>query len=448
MQLNYECENKENSKVLLKVTVDKSEVKQEYEKNLKDTQSKAEIKGFRKGKVPLSVLEMKFKKYLLSDVASKLIDDSYKEIFEKLERKPISTETTKLEGTPEATLDEDFTYEITYDAYPEYTIGDYKGIEIDTKYVADIKKSDIDEEINKIAKEFAEIKVVEDKISDTDIVKVSYKITDNDKEVDSKDNEYIHMDKDFDMYKIASFLKGKKTGDTVEFDKEFDKDTIEKVAGKKVHFTVTILEVKRETLPEINDEFAKKVNKEFDSLDALRKRIEDNMKSQAENAVNEMNKDKALEVIAKTLKADIPEIMIKQKGEEFFSSMVQQFGGDEKNVLKFLKMQNKDKDSYLEEMKGDAEKAVQEELILNKIAELEEIEPSEDELKKDMEDMATAYNMTVEKIYDTLSATGQLEVVRAKMKLPIAAKIINENLKAKKTKKVNLKDIEELQKAK
>ncbi len=87
MQFNFETEKKEKSQVLLKITVDKAEVKRSYSDFLIEAQRELHVPGFRKGKVPLSILEMKFKDGIISELSSKLVDESYKEVLEKLEKK-------------------------------------------------------------------------------------------------------------------------------------------------------------------------------------------------------------------------------------------------------------------------------------------------------------------------------------------------------------------------
>ena len=91
MELKFETEKKENAEVLLTVTVGKEEVQKGYKKILADTQKNIVMNGFRKGKVPVSILEMKFKKGMLEQVAHNLVDEAYREVFPKLEEKPLAT---------------------------------------------------------------------------------------------------------------------------------------------------------------------------------------------------------------------------------------------------------------------------------------------------------------------------------------------------------------------
>ena len=91
MELKFETEKKENAEVLLTVTVGKEDVQKEYKKILAETQKNIVMNGFRKGKVPVSILEMRFKKELLKETAHNLVDEAYREVLPKLEEKPLAT---------------------------------------------------------------------------------------------------------------------------------------------------------------------------------------------------------------------------------------------------------------------------------------------------------------------------------------------------------------------
>src|SRR4030042_3814066 len=173
MKLNYETIEREKSQVSLKITVDKEEIKNEYEKIISDVQEKAEIKGFRKGKVPREVLESKFKEGFLTDVASKIIDNAFKEAVEKVDKKPIAYSMPKLENFQLPVLENDYTFELIYDVFPKIKIGDFKKIEAESNEIK-ISNDDVESEIEKYQKEFSNIKPKEESIGDTDIVNIEY----------------------------------------------------------------------------------------------------------------------------------------------------------------------------------------------------------------------------------------------------------------------------------
>ena len=150
---NYETIDKEKSQVLLKITVTPEYIKEEYDKLMKNTQKTAQIQGFRKGKVPISILETKYKKGFLAEAASNIIDQAYKEIIDKVDKKPISYATPKLEELILPELGKDYTFELSYDVFPEFKICNYKSIEI-VKDEIKITNEDINQELDKYINDF------------------------------------------------------------------------------------------------------------------------------------------------------------------------------------------------------------------------------------------------------------------------------------------------------
>ena len=203
MNLTYETVDKEKSQILLKIKVDKEEVKKEYQKILTDVQKNAHIQGFRKGKVPTQVLEVKYKEGILADAANQVIENAYKEVIEKIEKKPIVYATPKLENFKLPELDKDFTIELLYDIYPTFTIkADFKEIEVEKDEVK-ISDEDINEELDRHLKRFATIEPKEGKIKDNDIVLTDYTVNLDGNEFYKKENEQINIGKDYDLFKLS-----------------------------------------------------------------------------------------------------------------------------------------------------------------------------------------------------------------------------------------------------
>jgi trigger factor len=177
MSVKFETSDKENSQVGLKITVPKSTVKEQYEKIIKKAQKEVQIKGFRKGKVPLSVLEMKHKDVFLSETANTVIDEAFKEIYEKLEKKPLGFSTPQLAEFSLPELEVDYSFELVYDVYPEITYSDYKSVEVEKDDVT-IEKDDIEAEIETLTREFATIEQkASGKVADGNIVYIDYTVS-------------------------------------------------------------------------------------------------------------------------------------------------------------------------------------------------------------------------------------------------------------------------------
>jgi len=440
MQLNFETESKENSQVLLKVTIDKSEVKKSYQDFLIETQKDIQIPGFRKGKVPFSILETKFKDAIIAEVSTKLIDDSYKEVIEKVEKKPLNFSTPKLEELKKMELNEDFTYQLTYDVYPEIKYGEYKGIEIEKDEVS-VTDSDIKKEIDTMVKEFATIETKDGKIEDNDIVQVEYIVTKDGVEVNKKDSEYIHIGKDYDLYKIGKDILGLKKDDTKEFKKKFPKGEIESLAEKTFEFKVKIKDVKKEIIPELTDDLAKQINENCSTVSELKEIIKKDMETFAVNTVKNKTIELIMNKLSETFAGDIPKSMIDEQLDVYWKEFIERFRGDEKKAISVLSRENKTKESYKESFRQKAIEELKKALIIQDIVKKENIKATEDDIKKHLESFAKYYKMKVDDLFDIYKKSNQLQIFENEVESKMAVDFIFDNVKSKKGKKLSLEEL-------
>ncbi|OHD14505.1 MAG: trigger factor [Spirochaetes bacterium GWC1_27_15] len=440
MQFNFQTEEKDNSQVCLKITVDKEEVKKHYNELLLDAQKNITINGFRKGKVPFSILEMRFKEAILSETSNKLIDDSYKEVYEKLEKKPLNFATPKLENFKLAELDKDFDFELIYDVFPNFKMGEYKGLEIEKDEVS-VTDKDVTAELEKMVKEFATIETKEGKIEDGDIVSVDYTVLENGNEVFKKDGEYIHIGKDYDFYKIGKDLIGAKKDDEKEFKKKYGKKEIESLADKTFNFKVKIKDVKREVLPVLTDELAKQIDESCNTVTELKDKLKKNLEDYSTNFVKQKGLGKILKELTATFEGYIPESMINQQLEAFYNELLQRFYNDEKRALAMLKKEGLTKETYLEKMKDQAVEEIKKGLILNEIVKKEEIKVSEDDIKTHIESFAKHYKMKVEDLFEYSKKSGSLKVFENEVESKKALDFLYDNAKVKKGKKLTFEEM-------
>ena len=192
----------------------------------------------------------------------------------------MATSTPTLDDIEEIKLDSDFTYKITYETYPTITFGEYKNIEIEKDEITASEK-DISEEINRYLSEFSSIETKDSQIEDGDIALIEYKVFEGDTEIESKDNEYVHIGKDYDKYKIGKELIGLKSSDTKDFKKKFTDKDGDAFAGKTYKFKATVKEVKVEKKPELTDELAKQIDKTVETAEAFKNKVKENLEHYA-----------------------------------------------------------------------------------------------------------------------------------------------------------------------
>lgn len=444
MELKFETEKKENAEVLLTVTVGKEEVQKGYKKIFADTQKNIVMNGFRKGKVPVSILEMKFKKGMLEQVAHNLVDEAYREVFPKLEEKPLATSEPSLEELGDVELDKDFVFKITYETFPEVKFGEYKNVEIEKEEIV-VSDKDVEDEVGKYLAEFSTIETKEGALEEGDIACVEYKVFEDDKEVESKDKEYVHIGKEYDKYKLSKDLIGVKNGEEKEITKTFDKDVMPSViAGKTFTIKAKVSEIKYEKKPELTDDLAKQIDKNVASAEEFKNKLKENMTSYADDLTKQKMYQKIMDKILESFEGVIPASMLKAELKSYYDDVLQRVGGDEKRALSMLKLEGfQSKEAYLDSMKDKAEKSIKELLVMHNIVKKENFEVSEDDMKKFFDTFAKMYGTTDgTALYENYKKNNQLGMFEDSVKQTKARDFICDSAKVKSTKKVSIADLD------
>lgn len=444
MELKFETEKKENAEVLLTVTVGKEEVQKGYKKILADTQKNIVMNGFRKGKVPVSILEMKFKKGMLEQVAHNLFNEAYREVFPKLEEKPLATSEPSLEELGDVELDKDFVFKITYETFPEVKFGEYKNVEIEKEEIV-VSDKDVEDEVGKYLAEFSTIETKEGALEEGDIACVEYKVFEDDKEVESKDKEYVHIGKEYDKYKLSKDLIGVKNGEEKEITKTFDKDAMPSViAGKTFTIKAKVSEIKYEKKPELTDDLAKQIDKNVASAEEFKNKLKENMTSYADDLTKQKMYQKIMDKILESFEGVIPASMLKAELKSYYDDVLQRVGGDEKRALSMLKLEGfQSKEAYLDSMKDKAEKSIKELLVMHNIVKKENFEVSEDDMKKFFDTFAKMYGTTDgTALYENYKKNNQLGMFEDSVKQTKARDFICDSAKVKSTKKVSIADLD------
>ncbi len=440
MNLTFKTTDKENSQVLLKIKIDKEEIKKEYNKILDEAQKNAEIKGFRKGMAPKSVLELKYKEGFLAETANKVIDNALQEVFEKVDKKPIVYSIPKLENFNLPELEKDYSVELTYDVFPTFTISNYKTVEVEKDEVK-ISNNDIDKELDRLTKEFSTIEPKEGKIEETDIVIVDYTVFQDNKEIEKKENQYIYMVKDIDTYKLSNNIKGMKKGEEKEIEKTFKEDEDKNLANKTFKIKLKINEVKHEVKPKLTDELAHQINDKVKTVKELREEISKDLDKFSDDIIKQKSINKLLDKLAESFKGDIPASMINQQQEMYYQDFINRIGGDVKKAENLLKMDNLTKESYKEKLKDNSIKEIKIGLIMQKLAKDENITVSDDEIKEYVEPMAKRYQINTDEFIKKYKDAQKLDLITNQIESKKVLDFIYENVKFKKGKKITLTEL-------
>ncbi|MFO8064688.1 MAG: trigger factor, partial [Spirochaetia bacterium] len=309
-----QIEHIDNSAVRLTVTVAKDTLRGEYDKLLKEYAKKAQIKGFRKGKVPPEILERKFGDSIKAEAGEKVLQDSLREAIEEIDEQPLPYAQPELDSELDFELDKDFTYSVTYDVFPEIELGEYKGLEIEAPEV-EITEEDEQRELSAIQEQNA---IVIDKeegaVEQDDIVTIDYaEVDENDETIEgtSREDFVFTIGTGYNYFKIDDDLIGMKQGEEKILEKEYPEDSdVEELRGEKKRLRVKVKAIKQRELPEIDDELAQDVSDEYETLDDLKKDIRRRLEQTAESRVREMKKQAILDKVLENSKIEVPASML------------------------------------------------------------------------------------------------------------------------------------------
>jgi len=393
--MQVKVEDVSSVKKVLHIEIPEDTVTRELNDAYQQLKKTAKVKGFRPGKTPRSVLERMFKKDVHMDVSSKLLQDSFLEALKETD--------LNIVGNPEIDppqLDEKgpYKYDATVEIKPDIDTIDFKGLSL-KKALYRITDEEMDAQLQMLQKNLAEqIPVIEDRgVKENDFVRIDYEGFEGGKpfsETQKTENFTMKIGTGAISKTLDENLIGKKPGEDVEIKVNFPEDHFnKKLANHEITFNVKLHEIREEVLPEIDDEFAKKLGP-YETLDDVKNAITDNLKQGYEKRVEqELNEQIFQELIERT-EFELPESMIEYELDGIVDEV-------EKTLMyynKSMEDQGLTRESLADKHRDTAEKKVRRHLILGKIIDQEELTLSDQELDAGFNEMAQAVNQPVEAI--------------------------------------------------
>jgi len=401
-RMKAELIKKEGNKVTLKITVDNNKFEAAVNKAYNKSRNKYNIPGFRKGKAPRIVIETQYGKGIFyNDAIEILFPEVYPEAIKELDIDPIDNPDLDIE---EISKDNGLVMVLNVEVKPEFELGNYKGIEI-AKVENTVSDENVDAKLQEMVEKNARLVSVEDKaLEDGDTAIIDFEGFENGVAFDGGKGENYNLVIGSNTF-IPGFeeqLVGKKAGEEVEVNVTFPEEYhSQDLAGKPVVFNVKINDVKVKELSALDDEFAKDTS-EFDSLDELKADVRANLEEEAKNRADAETRNSVVEKVAENTEIEIPEVMIQHQIDNMLNELNYQLQYQGFGLQQLLEMTGRTMEELREERKEDAKKLVKSSLVLEAITKAEGIEATEEEFKAELEKMASAYNMEVEKIEASL----------------------------------------------
>lgn len=400
--MKAELIKKEGNKVTLKITVDNNKFEAAVNKAYNKSRNKYNIPGFRKGKAPRIVIETQYGKGIFyNDAIEILFPEVYPEAIKELDIDPIDNPDLDIE---EISKDNGLVMVLNVEVKPEFELGNYKGIEI-AKVENTVSDENVDAKLQEMVEKNARLVSVEDKaLEDGDTAIIDFEGFENGVAFDGGKGENYNLVIGSNTF-IPGFeeqLVGKKAGEEVEVNVTFPEEYhSQDLAGKPVVFNVKINDVKVKELSALDDEFAKDTS-EFDSLDELKADVRAKLEEEAKNRADRETRNSVVEKVAENTEIEIPEVMIQHQIDNMLNELNYQLQYQGFGLQQLLEMTGRTMEELREERKEDAKKLVKSSLVLEAITKAEGIEATEEEFKAELEKMASAYNMEVEKIEASL----------------------------------------------
>lgn len=321
MSANWEKTEQNTGVLTFEVEADK--VNDALDKAFKKVVQKVNVPGFRKGKMPRGLFEKQFGvESLYQDAIDFMLPEAYSNAVEETGIFPVDRPEVDIESIGK---NEKAVFKATVTVKPEVKLGDYKGLEVEVPS-AEVTDEDVQEEVTKLQERHAELVVVEDgeiQNGDTAVIDFAGYAEGEAFEGGTAENYSLEIGSNSFIPGFEEQLVGLKTGDEKEVEVTFPEEYhAENLAGKPATFKVKIHDVKRKELPELDDEFAKDANENVESLDELkvelRKTLEEQRKTESENAV----RDALLEKAADQADITVPDAMVNTEVDR----MLQEFG--------------------------------------------------------------------------------------------------------------------------
>lgn len=424
--MKAELVKKEGNKVTLKITVDNNKFEEAVNKAYNKTKGKYNTPGFRKGKAPKVVIETQYGKGVFyNDAIDMLFPEVYPEAIKELNIDPIDRPDLDIE---EISKDNGLVMVVNVEVKPEFELGAYKGIEI-SKVDNTVSEEDVEARLNEMVNRNARLTSVEDKaLENGDTAVIDFEGFKNGVAFEGGKGENYNLVIGSNTF-IPGFedqLVGKKAGEEVEVNVTFPEAYhAENLAGKPVVFNVKVNDVKVKEVPALDDEFAKDTT-EFETLAELRADVKAKLEEQAKNAADAEMRNALVEKVSANTEVEVPEAMVQHQIDNMLMELNYQLQYQGLNLEQLLQMTGRGLDELREERRADAERLVKSSLVLEAIAEKENVEANDADVDDELEKMAAMYNMEVEKIKSSLRETD-IEDIKGQIKIRKTLDLLVEN---------------------
>ncbi len=413
--------NESATKREIQVEIPVADVNRQTDSLIQKYQKVARIPGFRRGHVPASIIRQRFSEEIKTDMVEALIPRYFRQEAERLGIHPVSqprvTDLHLHDGEP-------LRFKAAFEVLPEIKLEAYKELRADKPKIA-VSEADVEQALADLRERHASFNPVEGRaLADGDFAQVSLdgnpKPGESESETMADEGQPVHMDevlveiagKDT-MPEFTEHLRGTSPGDDRTFDVNYPEDTQDKrLAGKTFTYAVKVQSIKQKSLPELNEEFAKQLG-EFQTVDDVRKAIREQMESERKNQAEREAKEKLVGELIQRNDFEVPDSLIEQQIDIRLERGLRALAAQGLTAEQMKKMD-------LSRLRvGQREQAIHDvkaALLLERVAEEENVQVSDEELNQELESLAKQSKQTSEAVRARLTRDGGLDRIRTRIR--------------------------------
>jgi trigger factor len=407
-------ETTESTKREIEIQVPAEEVARESDALIQKYQKLARIPGFRRGHVPASVVRQRFKQEIQNDVVDALVPRYFRKETERLGLIPVSqprvTDLHAHDG-------EGLLFKASFEVMPEIKVEGYKELRAEHPEVA-VPQQDVEDQLKAVQEQKATYSPVEGRpVADGDYAQVSLDGTPKQEDDGTKpvhmDDVLVEIGGKNTMPEFTENLRGANPGDERVFDVHYPDDfSDERLRGKTFAYKVKVNAIKQKSLPELNDDFAKELG-EFTSLDEVRKRIREGMEHDRKHEAEREAKDKLLAELVRRNDFEVPEALVEHQidlrlDRGLRALAAQGMRQEDMKKMDFGRLRAGQRDQAVQEVKAS--------LLLEKIADTENIQVGDEEIDREVEALAKQTNQAADDIRARLTRDGALDRIRNRIR--------------------------------
>ena len=426
--MSVQVENLEKNMAKLTIEVAAEEFEKAVQAAYMKNKNKITIPGFRKGKAPRVMIEKMYGTGIFfEDAANALIQREY----------PKAADESGLDIVSYPEIDvvqvekgKSFIFTAEVAVKPEVTLGEYKGLEVEVAPV-EVTEEEVAAELKREQENNSRTIDVDDRaVAEGDMVTLDFEgFVDGEAFEGGKGTDYpLTIGSNSFIPGFEDQLVGAELNTEVEVNVTFPENYhANDLAGKPAVFKCTVKAIKVKELPELDDEFAKDVS-EFDTLDEYKADIEKNLRERKEGVAKREREDKAVDAVIANAQMDIPEAMIQNQIQQLMNDFVQRMQAQGLSIDQYYQFTGLDQAKIQEQMRPQALKRIQSRLVLEKVAEVENIQVSDEKFEEELKTMADMYKMEVEKLKE-LMGDAEKEQMKKDIAVQEAVTLVAESAK-------------------